>query len=249
MDTFKYIYLILLLAVSLPSFADEGSKLEHKIVAGYNIGATAPTSMPEEVRSLNGWWPQFTPQLGYNIIYNLSPKWGIGSGIMLDYKGMGVREEVKYLYTEVRLEDNGDYLTGYFTGKNETRIKTSYVTVPLFGRYKINDKWNVRAGGYVSYKFSSSFKGEVWDGYMRAPDPTGAEISLTNKGDATFDFGDDVRDFDFGVLAGAEMHIKDRFSLNGNLSWGLTPIFHRSFTAMPFKMYNIYFTIGLAYDL
>lgn len=229
--------------------AENDQKFEHRIVVGYNIGATAPSSIPREIRKIDGWWPQFTPQLGYNIIYKTNSPWQLGSGIMLDYKGMGAREKVKNLYTEIKLEEDGRFLSGYFSGMNEVRIKSAYVTIPLFVRYKINEKWYVRGGGYASYRFSSSFKGEVWNGHMRTPDPTGQEISLENKGDATFDFGSDMRDFDFGILAGGEMKINEKFNLYGNLNWGLSPVFHSSFTPMPFKMYNIYFAIGVAYNL
>ncbi|SHF97777.1 porin family protein [Dysgonomonas macrotermitis] len=249
MTRYISILIVLLVTASAYGFDFRKENLEHKIVAGFNFGATTPTSIPREIRKIEGWWPQFTPQLGYNIIYNTSDKWAVGSGILLDYKGMGVRDRVKYLYTEVKLEKDGNYLTGYFTGKNETTVKMAYVTIPLYARFKINDTWNVRGGGYMSYAYSTSFKGKVWDGYMRAPDPTGSEIVIENKGDATFDFGDDVKTFDFGILAGGEMKINQRFNVFGTFNWGLTPIFHNSFKAVPFKMHNIYVTLGISYNL
>lgn len=249
MTRYISILIVLLVTASAYGFDFRKENLEHKIVAGFNFGATTPTSIPREIRKIEGWWPQFTPQLGYNIIYNTSDRWAVGSGILLDYKGMGVRDRVRYLYTEVKLEKDGNYLTGYFTGKNETTVKMAYVTIPLYARFKINDTWNVRGGGYMSYAYSTSFKGKVWDGYMRAPDPTGSEIVIENKGDATFDFGDDVKTFDFGILAGGEMKINQRFNVFGTFNWGVTPIFHNSFKAVPFKMHNIYVTLGISYNL
>lgn len=247
----RYICFTVICMFSLSAYSLDFKKenLEHKIVAGLNLGATTPTSIPREVRKIEAWWPQFTPQLGYHIIYNTNNKWALGSGILLDYKGMGVRDKVKYLYTEVKLEADGNYLSGYFSGKNETTVKMAYVTIPLFVRYKINEKWNIRAGGYASYAYSTSFKGKVWDGYMRAPDPTGSEILIENKGDATFDFGDEIRTFDFGVLAGCDMKINHRFSLSGSFNWGVTPVFSNSFKAVPFKMNNIYVSLGMSYNL
>ncbi len=107
---------------------DEGSflsKLEHQIVAGFNIGASAPTSIPEEIRSIDSYWPQFTPQLGYNVVYRFKDQWGIGSGILLDYKGMGIRAKVKSLHTivDVKEGDKTGTTEGYFTGKNKTEVK------------------------------------------------------------------------------------------------------------------------------
>lgn len=252
MKFIKYISFVFSFAVlSTAGFAQEtdNEKFEHQIVAGFNFGATAPVPIPEEVRSITAYWPQFTPQLGYNITYKFKPKWGVMSGIMLDLKGMGVRDEVKYMHTTVVLEENGNKLEGYFTGRNETRIKATYVTVPLYLVYNPNLNWKFKVGGYASYRSSSEFEGTVWDGYMRVDDFTGDKIEIKDKDDATFNFGDDMRKFDFGVGLGAERRINNRFGVFGNLTWGLTSIFPSDFNAIGFDMYNIYLTLGMTYKL
>ncbi|WP_165025410.1 porin family protein [Dysgonomonas sp. ZJ279] len=251
MKTIKYIaFLLLSILITLPSFAQiwKNGTFEHKIVAGFNIGATTPLSIPAEVRSVEAWWPQFTPQLGYNVVYRTESKWGLGSGILLNYKGMGIRDRVKYMYTEViPQEGSNSILKGYFVGKNETTVKTAYVTIPLYATYKASENWEMRLGGYASYLFSGQFKGHVSDGYIRLGDPTGEKVEITEK--ATFDFNDDLRSFDFGLTVGAERRINDRFGVYGNLDWGLRPIFPSDFRAVEFNMYNIYFTFGLTYKL
>lgn len=242
-----YILVLACFCVVMPAKALDKSKVEHRIVAGFNLGATAPTSMAKEIRSIDAWWPQFTPQLGYNAIYHLDEKFGIGSGIVLDYKGMGGKITAKYIHTRVQYEN--DILEGYFVGKNETRIKTAHVTIPVFATYSFNEKWRIRVGGYASYAFSTSFKGDVYDGYLRVDDPTGKKIEFEGDNKATFDFSSDIRDFDFGILAGGEMKVNQKFNIFGNLSWGLRPIFSKEKRVMDFNMYNIYFTLGLAYHL
>ncbi|NDW09733.1 porin family protein [Dysgonomonas sp. 520] len=249
MKIYKKIIILLILSISIPSFGFDKEKLEHRITVGFNVGASFPIPIPREVRTIEGWWPQFTPQFGYSILYSVDPKWSFGSGISLDYKGMGAKDKVKYMHIEVRLEEDGEILNGYFSGKNETRAKLSYVTVPVFARYQLSDNWYVRGGGYASYAFSTSFKGKVWDGYLRAPDPTGMITPLEGDSKATFDFGSDIRSFDFGVLLGAERRINQKFNAFANLNWGLTPLFKKDFKAMDFEMYNLYFTLGFAYKL
>jgi len=244
----KYIIAILLLLSATSLYAFDNDKLEHRIVAGFNLGASAPTSMPREIRKIEAWWPQFATQLGYNIMYHPNNKWGVGAGILLDYKGMGTKVRAKYIHT--RVEYQGDILTGYFVGKNKTEVKTSYVTVPLFGIYKINEKWRVKAGGYAAYAYSTTFRGDVYDGYLRVDDPTGEKIEFEKGGNkASFDFSDDVRTFDFGLLFGGEMKVNHKFNIYGNLNWGLRPIFSKEKRVMDFNMYNIYFSLGLAYKL
>lgn len=250
MNTFKYTFVLILMltsALSLSSQETIENRFEHKIIAGFNIGATAPTSIPAEIRSIDAWWPQFTPQLGYNITYSLNEKWGLGSGITLDYKGMGTKATVKYIYTSIVIEDGSkDALEGYFVGKNETTIKLAYATIPLYATFNINDSWQIRAGGYASYLFSGKFSGTASDGYIRVNEPTGEKVEITK---ASFDFNDKLRNFDFGLLVGAEKRINDKFGIYGNLDWGLTPIFPSNFRAIDFNMYNIYLTLGLTYKL
>ncbi|WP_050709253.1 porin family protein [Dysgonomonas sp. HGC4] len=243
------IFLLLFFCSTLMLSSQEtlADRFEHKIIAGFNIGATAPTSIPEEIRSIDAWWPQFTPQLGYNVTYKLNQKWGLGSGITLDYKGMGTRARVKYIYTNIVIEDgSNNALEGYFVGKNETTVKLAYVTIPLYATFNINPKWQVRGGGYASYLFSGKFYGTASDGYIRVNEPTGEKVDIT---EASFDFNDKLRNFDFGVLLGAERKVNDRFGIYGNMNWGLTSIFPSNFRAIDFNMYNIYLTVGLTYKL
>lgn len=222
-------------------------RLEHKIVAGFNLGVTPPHSLPAQVRSVDAWWPQFAPQLGYSILYKTTEQWGIGSGIMLNYKGMGVKDKVKYMYTRVVIdkEDRGE-LEGYFVGKNETRVKTAYVTIPLYASFRPHEKWTFRAGGYASYLFSGQFKGTVSDGYLRVNTPLGEKIEID---EASFDFNDDIRSFDFGLTFGTERKINERFGVYANFDWGLTPFFPSNFKVMEFNIYNIYLTLGMTYRL
>lgn len=221
---------------------------EHQLVAGFNIGATAPISLPQEIRQIDAYWPQFTPQLGYNATYRFSPKCGIGSGILLDYKGMGTNVKVKSLYTIVDVKSGEEIgsIEGYFTGKNKTEVKSAYITIPLYFSYKFNDEWNARVGGYGSYRFSSEFSGNVTDGYMREGDPTGERIDIDI---ADFNFGDEMHFFDFGLILGTEYSVNNRFGLFANMSWGLTPVFPSSFKGVDYNLYNIYGTFGLTYHL
>lgn len=246
----KYTIYIHVLLFLLTGAISAQEKFEYKIIAGFNIGATAPAPLPAEVRSITAYWPQFTPQLGYTVTYNHSPKWGLMSGIMLDLKGMGVRDKVKYMYTSVTLsKENGSKMEGYFVGRNETTVKLTYITIPLYVTYRMNNDWQFKVGGYASYNYNSSFKGYVWDGYMRVENMTGTKFEIKDKGDARFDFGDDIRDFDFGVGVGAERRINNRFGVYSNFTWGLTSIFPSDYKAIDFKMYNIYLTLGLTYNL
>lgn len=255
MNSYKKIFCLIVLAcIACSTFATgkERGKFTHKIVVGYHFGATTPIPIPREVRSISSYWPQFTPQLGYNVSYQVDEVWAIESGITLDMKGMGVRNKVKYMYTDVMMDQ--DNIKGYFTGKNETRTKISYVTVPVRIAYDLTPRWRVRAGGYFSYRQSSEFSGTVWDGYIReimeGQDITNStKINVENKDDAVFDFGKEMRNFDMGVSAGFEHQFMNRFGIYTDITYSLTPVFPSSFKGIDMKMRNIYVVVGASYRL
>lgn len=254
---FKYICTLLVILIASSSVTTRAEnnyapgKFQHKIIVGYNIGGTIPMPFPEEIRSISSYWTQFTPHLGYNISYPLTPKWNIESGILLDLKGMGVRNKVKYMYTNVTMD--GSNLQGYFTGRNETKTKATYITIPIRASYNLTDTWRLRAGGYASYRTSSEFSGTVWDGYIRVTtdhDIINSDIiQIPEKNTATFDFGKDMRTFDFGVSLGFEHDFEGRFGIYGDATYSITKIFPKDFTAIDVKMHNCYLSVGVSYRL
>lgn len=245
------VILATIITISTSIFAGNRDPFTHKLVVGYNFGATAPVPIPREVRSINSYWPQFTPYLGYNISYNINNKFYLETGIALDIKGMGVRDEVKYTYTDVWMDGNN--IKGYFTGKNETEVKITYTTIPIRLGYRLSDTWALRIGGYVSYRNSSEFSGTVWDGYLRKTenkDIINSEyLEIPNKGDAKFDFGKDMRNFDMGLSAGFDHTLNNKFGISCDFTYSLTPIFPNSFTGIDMKMRNIYLSVGMSYKL
>lgn len=248
---------ILLAAIAVclslaPMMAQNNNKqFTHKIVAGLNLGATMPNYLAREIRGVDAYWIQFTPHLGYDISYHIDPKWSLESGIGIDIKGMGVRDRVKYMYTDVDME--GSNIRGYFTGKNETEVKISYVTIPLRIAFNLNDTWRLRAGGYASYRSSSEFTGTVWDGYLRVTYDkdiiNSDKLEIPDKDVATFDFGKELRNFDFGISLGFDHQFNKRFGLYTDFTYSLTPIFPSNFTGIDFEMRNMYFQVGMSYTL
>ncbi len=218
---------------------------EFKINGGYNIGGTAPLPMPEEVRKVERFSPPaFAPHVALEATRWFTPKWGVSAQLTLDYKGFTVKDSVLNLHTEINMD--GDPVTGNFTGHNETKIRNSYITIPVMASYRPSKYWTIQAGFYAAYLYSPSFTGTASDGYIRKGSPVGEKIEVTS---ASFDFSDELSRFDFGVQAAGEWSFSKSFAVHGQLAWGLTPIFPSDFTGVSFKMYNIYGTIGVSYLL
>ncbi|MDR3260540.1 MAG: PorT family protein [Tannerella sp.] len=218
---------------------------EYKINVGANLGGTSPLPLPEEIREIETFSPQiFAPHVALEVTRRLTKKWGVSAQIALDYKGFSVDDRVKNLYTEIEMSD--EKYTGSFTGKNNTRIHNSYITIPLAATCRIAKRWEVQAGVYVGYLYGSSFKGTASDGYIRQGSPVGEK---TNVEQASFDFSDKQNLFDYGLSGAGEWAFSTRFALRGQIAWGLNPLFPSDFTGVPFRMYNIYGTLGMSYRL
>jgi len=222
--------------------------LEHRIVAGFNFGATTPMGFPNTIRSIDGYWPEFSPALGYELSLRASQKWGAAIGVKMDFKGMGTKDKVQYFHTIITVQDGSSTGTfeGTFTGRNKTIARNAYLSFPVSAVFTPNDNWRFSLGGYMAWKFSANFHGDVSDGYIRNGGPTGEKVIVDH---ATFDFGNEVRNFDIGFQGGAERRVGKKLSVLGNLAWGVRPIFPDSFKGLDFPLYNVFLMLGVSYKI
>lgn len=218
---------------------------EFKINAGYNIGGTSPLPIPEEIRKIESFSPPvLAPHVALECTRWFREKWGVSAQITLDYKGFTVKDRVKSLHTEIEMGD--EKYIGHFTGSNKTEIKNTYITLPVMVSYRMSERWTAQLGCYAGYLYNAGFKGTASDGYIRRGSPIGEKTIVDN---ARFDFSDDQKKLDFGILAAGEWRFSRAFALRGQLAWGLVPVFPSGFTGVSFNMYNIYGTVGVSYRL
>ena len=218
---------------------------EFKINGGYNIGGTSPLPLPVEIREIESYTPSaFAPHVAFEAIRWFNEKWGAAVQLTLDYKGFTVKDQVKNLHTEIEMGD--EKYIGNFTGKNKTQINNSYITIPVTASYRFSEKWIAQLGFYAGYLYNPGFKGTASDGYIRRASPIGEKTIVDN---ATFDFSDDLKKFDFGLQMAGEWKFYQNFALRGQITWGTTPILPADFTAVSFDMYNIYGMLGISYRL
>ncbi len=216
---------------------------------GLNVGGTAPIGMPATIRSMNKYklQPNFT--LGIDGEYSLSRCWGLLSGVHIDNKGMNVDATVKNYH--MVMTKGGDELEGHYTGRLVTKVEESMVTVPLQLAYHFGDRWRLRLGPYLSYVYTRSFKGHVYDGYLRYMVPTGEKIMIGHDEDSrgTYDFSEHMRRFQVGVGAGADWAFSHRWGAYADIQWGVTGVHESSFKTIEQTLYPIFGTLGLTYRL
>ncbi|GEM_PF-5003846 len=210
---------------------------------GVNMGATTPVPIPKQL-DITSYNPKFNPRFGADLTYYFNPRFGIGTGLTMDWKGMKVNTRVDEVHLSVDVPQVGT-LTGYVTGKNTTQVSTLYLTQPIYASCRFNSRWQIKGGIYLAEALSRSFKGNVRDVDIVVETPVIQEREVPY---ATLNYGDDVRRFDMGLLAGAEFRMNSHIGFYADLSWGLTPYFSRE-VPIHFTMRNIYFSLGVTYRL
>ncbi len=221
--------------------------LEYQIKAGINIGGTSPLPLPAEIRKIDSYNPDLGLSLGTEITkwFGGHQKFGAIIGLTLDTRTMRTDATVKNYGMELIQE--GQKVSGRWTGGVKTKFRSSYLTFPVLFGYKVSKRVNLKVGPYFSYLISKNFSGYVHDGYLREGDPTGIKVEYTDGKTAPYDFSDELSPFQWGARLGVDWRAFKHLNVFSDLSWGLNDVFKRSFDTITFKMYAIYLNTGFAY--
>lgn len=231
---------------SLASMALHG--WEYEIKAGFNIGGTAPLPLPKEIRKIDSYAPGVAISIEGNATkwMDEAEKWGLTLGIRLENKNMTTEATVKNYGMKI-LNTNGGELKGLWTGGVKTKVKNSYLTIPVLANYKISKRWKVVAGPYFSYLIEGNFSGHVYEGHLRTPDQSGSRVDFTGESIATYDFSENLRKFQWGLQVGGEWKAFKHLNVFADLNWGMNDIFKKDFDTISFAMYPIYLNVGFGY--
>jgi hypothetical protein len=242
---------LLAVALVIPFMAHaEGnffSDLQYEVNAGTNIGGASPIPLPREIREINSYSPNLNLLLGATVTkwLGVEKKWGVAVGARVGTKGMKTKATVKNYGMEIL--DDGNILSGRWTGKVQTKYHTQQLVIPITAVWKVNKRLRVNFGPYLSYAFDNDFSGYVYEGYLREGDPTGDKYVFEGDSKATYDFSDNVRKFQWGIQGGVSWMAYNHLAVNANLTWGCNNIFVSSFKTVSFNMYPIYLNVGFGY--
>lgn len=222
--------------------------LEYEVKAGFNIGGTAPVPLPVEIRALTGYNPTVAISIEGHVTkwFGEQKKWGAILGVRLENKGMKTDARVKNYGMEI-VGDGGEIVKGYWTGNVKTKVRNSYVTIPVLATYKISPRFNLNLGPYVSYMIDGDFSGDVYDGYLRENTPVGEKVVFSDGKSAAYDFSKNLRNFQWGAQLGGEWKAFKHLNVYADLTWGLNDIFQKDFETISFAMYPIYLNVGFGY--
>lgn len=237
----------LLAPVPAGAMGDFLDGFDYELDAGFNIGGASPLPLPAEIRKIDGFDPGMNFMIGGKAVKWLGAqqRWGIGVALRFESKGMKTDATVKNYGMEII--NDGSRVAGRWTGKVHTHYRSSQFTLPVTAEYRINDRWTVNAGPYIALALDNEFGGYVHDGYMREGDPTGNKVVFEGDSRATYDFSDNLRDFQWGMQLGGAWQAFKHLRVNANFTWGCEGIFESSFKTITFTMYPIYLNLGFGY--
>lgn len=218
---------------------------DYRIKAGFSIGGTTPMPLPAEIRKIKGFNPLLNLMIGAEVRQSLHENWSLLSGLQFEVKGMETRAQVKNYNLTMVSDDDGE-ISGAFTGTVRTRVKNSYLTLPLLAMWQPDreSKWGIKAGVYGSFLLDGEFNGSTYDGYLREGDPTGERIDITT---ASYEFSKELRRWNWGALLGAEWRPFPNLLTGIDLSWGINSILKKDFDVISYNMYPIYGTVSFGY--
>lgn len=253
MNIKKYIATALCMTIALGAMAEapvkkeKWYKFEYEVNAGTNIGGASPLPLPAEIRHINSFNPNLNLQIGATVTKWIDPqkKWGVALGLRFETKGMDTRARVKNYGMEIW--QDGEMLDGRWTGMVKTKYSTQQLVVPITGVWRTNRRLKVNFGPYLAFAFKNNFDGHVYEGYLRVSDPTGDKVEFNGDSRATYDFGSDLRKFQWGMQGGVSWSAYKHLLVNANLAWGCNGIFQKSFKTISFAMYPIYLNVGFGY--
>lgn len=221
--------------------------LDYEVNAGVNIGGASPLPLPAEIRKIDSFDPNLNLQIGVQATkwIDVKDKWGVGVGVRFENRGMETRATVKNY--GMSIIQNGGILSGRWTGKVQTKYQTQQLIVPVTAVWKAHRRLRVNLGPYVAFAFKNNFNGYVYEGYLREGDPTGQKVEFMGDAEAPYDFGSELRSFQWGMQAGVSWTAYKHLLVNANLDWGLNDIFKSSFKTVTFNLYPIYLNVGFGY--
>lgn len=224
------------------------SNIDYQVRAQFSIGGSTPLGLPREIRKIERYSPTLQLGLEANATkwLTLEKKWGIRLGLKAEGKGMKTEAMVKNYLTEI--QQGSSKVRGYYTGKVQTTVENTYITIPVSAVYYLSEEWRFYGGFYFSGILDQRFEGSVSEGYLRQNAPTGTKITFEEGSSATYDFSDEVRQFQWGTQLGGEWKMNRHFRLFAEGTYGFNGLLHKDFNAISFTLHNIYLNMGFGYE-
>jgi hypothetical protein len=226
----KIFSLFIILLISYSIYA-QTNRIAWGLKLGGNIGAPIPFgNIPEGATGA----PIVGLNLGSWISYHFNQKIALKLEFNYSVKGASFKTPLvnQYYY-------DPDYeVETIFNGTAEGKFDNQYLEWPLYMQYKLGKKLWLTGGFYFAYMFATAT-------YANGEGRVGYSPTVITR---TIPFEEELNKFDYGLRLGTAYTNGGKFSFDGNLAFGISSIFKKSYKTIDYPINNFYFQFGVMYN-
>jgi hypothetical protein len=236
-------FITLLISISIVSFAQDAQWMIYPSI-GVDMGGAIPIPLSDIPEGSTG-SPNLKPSLGLGGLYLLNERWGLSFDV--NYHIVAFTANARVISQPYYFNDKENVL--YFSGDTYTEIELRLVEFPLSVNYKLGENWSLILGGYYSVILEGKFETEGKDGWSSADKYDTDYTPLPGTVSKSYDFNDDLSDFDIGCQIGYQYKIAPRLLFWGRFHVGMKSIFVSEFEDIDYEMYQLRLSTGVSYVL
>jgi hypothetical protein len=209
---------------------------------GLDVGMTIPVPMSAvpgdaEVK------PRLMPTAGVGAQRCFSEKWSMG--LEMNYHILSIDGTVNVV-SQPFWSDDRSYAT-YFSGEANTSTELRFLEFPLTAHFQMNERWALHLGGYYSLILNAKLETEGKNGWLSTNKEDTDNAPLPGTQNTYYSFNEDLDSYDLGVLWGMTYNASARLRIWGRFNVGLKSIFKPDFNNIDYEMYQLRFSMGIAY--
>lgn len=211
---------------------------------GIDMGGAIPIPLSEIPDDAKG-SPKLMPTLGISFQRNFSERWSLSTEA--SYHILGI-DAVAHVVSQPFWSDDRSYAT-YFSGEAYFSTELQFIEIPVLAYYYFNEKWALVFGGYYSIIIQGSFESGGKKGWISANKEDTDSAPLPGTQNVSYDFNDDLDNYDAGVIIGYQFAVGERVDLWGRFNIGFKSIFKPEFQNIDYEMYQFRFSTGVSFVL
>jgi len=220
------------------------SKWKLKASAGIDFGGVIPIPLSEIPKDAETTF-KIRPALGIGIYRDLSTRWSIGPEV--NYHIVAIDATVNVV-SQAFWADDRSYAT-YFSGEAYSSTELQCVEFPIIACYHFNNRWSMIMGGYFSIITKGKLETEGRNGWISTDKNDTDNAPLPGTQNTSFNFNDELDNYDFGALLGYELKLGKKINLFGRINAGFKSIFKPDFNNIDYEMYQFRFATGVSLNL
>ena len=239
----KYTFTLILFLILTTVYARD-PKWELKTSAGIDFGGAVPIPLSEMPKDADATF-KIRPTIGIGLERNINKHWSLG--VESNYHIIAIEAFVN-VRSQAFWSDDRSYAT-YFSGEAYSSTELQFVEFPLTAYYHFNDRWSLVFGGYFSIITKGKLETEGKNGWISADKNDTDTAPLPGTQNTSFDFNDELDNYDAGALLGLEYKIGERINLFSRFNVGFKSIFKPDFNNIDYEMYQFRFSAGVSFML